>query len=88
MYKDYKNFPESDVLLRGHVHYFYSVQDSRYLMMTCPCMKMLGERFGGRNFDDVIDFGFIVMDIESKNRWSWKPVIAQFEKSIPSVIKL
>lgn len=88
MWSEYKDFPRSDVLLRGHVHYFYSVQDSKYLMMTCPCLKTLGDRYGGRNFIDVIDYGMITFDVPENGQFIWTAHIANFETQKQKVRKL
>jgi hypothetical protein len=87
IYKDYKNFPNSDILLRGHCHYFDYSGDAKYLMAVCPCLKMLGERYGARNFDDAIDYGFLVFEIEDKKHWKWYHIIAEFPELIPEVKK-
>lgn len=88
MWADYKDFPKSDILLRGHVHYFYAVQDAKYLMMTSPCMKTLGDKYGGRNFVDVIDYGFVHFDVSDSGSYNWQVHIANFERQKQKVRKL
>ena len=84
MWKDYKDYPTSDIMLRGHTHYAYAIQDSKYLMLSLPCLKNIGEKFG-KYFQSVVDYGFTSFEVESKTDWNWKFNIANFSESKPRV---
>jgi len=87
MWKDYKDFPDCDVLLRGHTHYFAVAQDSKHLMMILPCMKTLGDKYGGRNFVDVVDYGFVQFKVD-KGQYTWTSHMANFEEQKQKIRKL
>jgi hypothetical protein len=80
LWASYKDFPKSDVILRGHIHYHSHCGDSNYLAMSCPCLKTLGDKFGGRNFDDIIDYGFMHFDVDDNGQYDWQVHIANFDR--------
>lgn len=80
--------PKADVLLRGHVHYYEGRFNSRYLGMTLPALQGFGSKFGARKMSGVVDFGFVVFDIDEKGAYSWYPVRAEIKGHQAKVIKV
>jgi hypothetical protein len=87
LWKEYKDFPGADIYVRGHVHYFQAYKDSKYLAMTLPALKALGDTHAAKYYDDVIDFGAIVFDVTSKGNYAWKDYICNIKYSIPKVME-
>jgi hypothetical protein len=63
------------VFVCSHVHYFQYAGDITYLTMSTPALSGPGSKFGERIMDGTTDSGFVVFDIEDKDRWTWKPVL-------------
>jgi len=66
-------FPKSDVITFGHVHYFQSVTNRFGTVITQPALQGLGgSQLGNRRMGGIIDFGFLHFDVKGKDDWSWK----------------
>ena len=82
--------PEADILLRGHVHYHEAVKTrtshGRGWAMTCPALQGMGSEFGAEQCEGLVDFGFLVFDVDPKGEYSWYDKTAQLEspKALPT----
>jgi hypothetical protein len=80
--------PNADVLIRSHVHYFQYCGDSTMgLRMTTPALQTMGSKYGSRRCSGVVDFGFIVFDVD-KSGMSWGEVLADLPCEKASVMKI
>jgi hypothetical protein len=68
-----------NVFICSHVHYFQYAGDASYLTMSTPALSGPGSKFGERVMDGTTDCGFVVFDIESKEQFSWKPVLFRIQ---------
>lgn len=76
---EHERQPLADVLIRSHVHYFGYCGGASWLGMTTPALTY-NSAFGIRECEGVVDVGFIVFDIEPDGEYSWRPVLAGFDK--------
>ena len=67
--------PDSDVIIRSHVHDFHFDGDDSYLAMTTPALQGHGTKYGARIMSKYVHFGFIHFDIDWNGAFSWKPHI-------------
>ena len=88
IWKETKGFPTSNLLVRGHVHYYQYYCSSMGAVMTMPCLKTLGDRYGASNYDDTIDYGFIYFEIDKDGSFSHKWYTPHFKREIPRVRKI
>jgi len=64
--------PDSDIIIRSHVHYAAYCGGPNHLAMTTPALQGLGSKYGTRQCSGIVDWGFTVFDIESDGRYSWE----------------
>lgn len=79
--------PKSDVIIRSHVHYFGYCSDGRVLMMTTPALQAMGSKFGSRRCSGVVDFGFVVFDID-KGAMAWHDERANLQSQKSSALRV
>jgi len=80
--------PDADVVIRSHVHYHQFAGDPDFgLAMTTPALQACGSKYGSRQCEGRIHFGFISFQCD-KGEFSWKSHIAKLEahKSTASVV--
>lgn len=66
--------PRANVVIRSHVHKSLQTwQDGRYGFIT-PALTGLGDKYGARQCSNLVDFGFIVMDVPNNKEKgiTWK----------------
>jgi len=64
---------EADVLVRSHVHYHSFVGGPLFkpgLMMTTPALQAMGTKYGSRQCEGIVDFGFVVFECE-RGAYTW-----------------
>jgi predicted phosphodiesterase len=80
--------PKSDILIRGHVHYFGYSGNSRSLNINMPALQGWGSKFGTKIPSGIVDIGLLYFDIESRDEWSWYPIILESELLTVETLKL
>jgi hypothetical protein len=65
-------YPKSQVILRSHVHYHNFAGGVGWAAMTTPGLQGVGTKYGSRNMSGTVDFGIVVLDIASKEEWTWR----------------
>ena len=76
-------YKRADVLVFSHVHYFQSYTNRYGTAFTHPNLQgMGGSQLGARRMGGIVDYGFLVFDVISKEEWTWK---AYRLKQTPSV---
>lgn len=67
--------PNSDIIIRSHVHYFSYCGSDRKLAITTPALQSFGSKFGARQCSGVVNIGFIQFKIHDNGDYEWKPHI-------------
>ena len=72
-----KQQPNSDVLIRGHVHYYDYVGNSQWLGIVMPALCGWGSKFGVRQCEGLVDFGLVWFDVYDGDtldtlNWHWE----------------
>jgi hypothetical protein len=71
--------PDADVVVRSHVHYHQFAGDPDFgLAMTTPALQACGSKYGARQCEGRVHFGFISFTCD-KGEISWKSHIAKLE---------
>ena len=66
-------FKRANVLIFSHVHYFQSYTNRFGTAFTHPCLQGLGgSQFAARRMGGIVDYGFLVFDVISKEDWAWE----------------
>lgn len=81
-------YPKSDVTVRSHVHYFKAVYEYGWLGIVTPALQFYGTKYGTRKISGTIDYGFIWLDVESKDNISWGYKIWKPRRSRHHIIKV
>jgi len=76
---EHERQPQADVIIRSHVHYFGYCGGASWLGMTTPALTY-NSAFGIRECEGLVDVGLVVFDIEDGGSYSWRPVLASFDK--------
>jgi len=79
--------PKSDILIRGHVHYFGYCGDGGILNVTMPALQGWGSKYGSRLCTGTVDIGLVHFDITDHDNWSWRPYIMRTELQTVEVLK-
>ena len=76
-------YPEADVIVRSHVHYYAFCGGPGWLGLTTPALQGYGSKFGARVVTGTVDVGMVHFDIWSKDKWEWKAHILRFPAEAP-----
>lgn len=72
--------PQSDILLRAHVHYFAYCggrnERGDWLACSLPALQRARTKYGSRRCSGKVDFGFLTFEIGRNRSWSWESHIA------------
>ena len=75
--------PDSDIILRGHVHYYSGVtqigKKSTWYAYTLPALQGPGTLFGLEQCEGLVDFGFMHFDVYENGDYSHKLHWARFK---------
>jgi hypothetical protein len=71
--------PRADIIIRSHVHYFGYCGAASWLGMTTPALTY-NSAFGIRDCEGLVDVGLLVFDFEDDGSYSWRPILAGFDK--------
>jgi hypothetical protein len=82
-----KGWPDSDTIIRSHVHKYAFCGDFDFAAFTTPGLQGTSE-FGVLNVSRTIDWGFLILDIKSKKEWTWTAVRLELPLIISEPIKL
>ena len=78
--------PKADVLLRGHVHYFFFCGGSNWVGIVCPALQGQGSKFGARQCVGHVDFGVVYLFVSDEGEFTWdyecKIIQAQKQEAI------
>jgi hypothetical protein len=88
MWREKKNQPDSNVIIRSHVHYFDYCGASNWLGMTTPALQGLGSMYGKRQCSGTVDWGLVWFDVNSQENFTWKAEIVEVELQAVEVLPL
>lgn len=81
-----------DLLIRGHVHYFACVggirKGKQWWAMSLPAMQLPQSRYGERECEGTVDYGFVVIDIYPEGRYAWHVETVALQSAKASPIQL
>jgi len=80
MWSESARQPNSDILLRGHVHYhvggFSMCGGKKVWAMTLPALQGIGTEYGAEQCEGLVDFGLVHFDITPGGSCSWDSHVA------------
>jgi hypothetical protein len=76
---EHERQPRADIIIRSHVHYFGYCGGANWLGMTTPALTY-NSAFGIRECEGLVDVGLIVFDFEDDGSYTWRPILAGFDK--------
>lgn len=82
--------PDSDILIRSHVHYHVGSWDftiKPHWRMTTPALQAMGTKYGARRCSGLVDFGFLVFEVEGTH-FDFTPVTVDLKSCKARVTKV
>jgi len=76
-------YPEAQILIRSHVHYHSYAGGPGWVAMITPALQNYGSKYGTRLVSGTVDIGFVVLDIKSKDEFSWDAPILRMPMHKP-----
>jgi len=64
-------YPQAQIILRSHVHYHSYAGGPGWVAMVTPALQNYGSKYGSRIVTGEVDIGFVVLEIKSKEDFSW-----------------
>jgi hypothetical protein len=80
-------YPQGDVILRSHVHYFNYCGGENWVAMTTPALQGYGSKYGTRKMSGTVDFGLLSFDVVDKTEWKWRTHLKRFRHSKQVLLK-
>ena len=81
--------PRSDVLIRSHVHYHNANYDPDFgWCMTTPALQGFGSKYGARQCEGRVHFGFISFEVSTDGEFTWQPHIAKIKEHKSKVVRV
>lgn len=77
-------YPEANILIRSHVHYFTYCGGSNWLALTTPALQGYGSKYGERRVDGTVDIGLVIFNIARNGEFTWKPVLLRLPLRQPT----
>lgn len=81
--------PNSDVLIRSHVHYHagsFDLAMKPNLRMTTPALQAFGSKYGSRRCSGIVNLGFLVFECQKKT-FTFECVHARLRTQKASVLR-
>ena len=79
-------FPESNIQVRSHNHYFMYGGDADFLVVATPALQGYGSKYGTRIMSGTVDYGFMHFDITDKGDVTWAPHILRMPYQAPETL--
>ena len=76
-------YPLAQIIIRSHVHYHSYAGGPGWVAMITPALQNYGSKYGGRIVSGTVDIGIVVLDITSKDDFSWEAPILRMPMHEP-----
>lgn len=83
-----KTAPNSDVILRGHSHYYTYCGEEGWLAMSLPALQSGGTKFGARRCEGCIDWGMVEFMVEDKKLLGFQAHVKTLLHGKANVVKV
>jgi hypothetical protein len=78
--------PKAQATVRAHAHRFCLIDNGDWQGVALPALQGLGTRYGSRECEGVVDFGFMILHVSPGGNPTWekciRPVVTQAKKTI------
>jgi hypothetical protein len=74
--ENYQDRPKADVFVRSHVHYHVLINLLGRIAFTTPALQ-INSSYGERQCAGIIDYGFMVVEVDGEKVTKIVPVIAR-----------
>jgi len=87
LWSELAGYPNSDVIVRAHVHYYVYVEFMGKVAVICPALQGF-TKCGTRRATGTIDIGFLHFDIEDRNTWAFGKHLLNLKQVASHALKL
>lgn len=84
---EYEQHPRSDILLRGHVHYYGYCGSYWGTGMSLPACSGMGSKYGVRQCSGIVHYGMVVFNCD-KGKYQWDALRQKAKLQMPKVLEL
>lgn len=77
----------ADIIVRSHVHYHVSIEESGRLAMTLPALQWVSN-YGQLECDGEVDYGLVIIDIETDGTMVKRSILPQLKSMKEQIIEL
>jgi len=85
--QEFEDHPQSDVIIRSHVHYFNGSFGPDFIGLTTPALQGLGSKYGARQCSGIVNWGWVEFDVQ-KNVRPWPDAkIFKIKEQQPEVLE-
>jgi len=88
IWAEHKEQPQSDILIRSHVHYFSYAGGDNWLGITTPALQGMGSKYGARRMSGHVNWGMLSFDVKSREDWAWVSHLRRLDSQVASPVKL
>jgi hypothetical protein len=72
---DNEEAPKANIFIRSHTHSFGYGGGSNWLGVTTPALQGWGSKFGERQCEGTVDWGWLYFEIDKDGSYTWRPFI-------------
>jgi hypothetical protein len=65
-------YPMANIIIRSHVHYHTYAGGPGWVAIITPALQNYGSKYGSRVVTGEVDIGFVVLEIRSREDFSWE----------------
>jgi len=73
-------YPNADVIIRSHNHYFLAVDTGDYLAIATPSLQGYGTKYASRRVLGTVDVGVVWLDIAKDGTIKWDRKLKRFNR--------
>jgi len=81
-WSEFNETPKVNIFIRSHVHYWEFCGGHKWLAMTTPALQTWGTKYGKRECEGTVDWGFVVIDVFKNGQFKVSPFVDRESKSV------
>lgn len=86
MWAERGEYPRAKYIIRSHVHYHQFAGDAESTGIITPALQGYGSKFGARQVDGTVDFGYMIFTIDEKGRSTWEARLFKMQYQHPIIV--
>ncbi len=80
--------PNSNIILRGHVHYAAYCGGPGWVAMTLPALQGMGTKYGSRYISGLVHWGITFFEVDENGKFDFEQQIINIDSQKAKIIKI